>query len=121
MLDRVPGDRGTGCAQVGERAEVRSGSVVVGNFAEARTEVAKGGPNGAELQLYVFPQHAASMPGVRLTATPPSGPSRTVTSARSNRGDEWSYYRVALWVKGRGTWRLDVASGPDTGCFLVRF
>ncbi len=121
MLDRVSGDRGTGCVQVGERSEVRSGSVVVGNFVEARAEVVQGGPGGAELQLYVFPQHAASMPGVRLTATPPAGPARTVTSDRRNQADEWSYYRVALWVKERGTWRLDVASGRDTGCFLVRF
>ncbi|HET7399534.1 MAG TPA: hypothetical protein VFJ94_13535 [Intrasporangium sp.] len=93
----------------------------MGNFVEARAEVAKGGPNGAELQLYVFPQHAAAMPGVRLTATPPTGPPRTVTSKRTNQGDEWSYYRVALPVQDRGVWRLEATAGPDSGCFLVRF
>ena len=121
VLDRLPGTASTGCVSVGKQADVRSGSIAVGNFTEARSAVAKGGVNGAEVNLYVIPAHAGSMTGVRLKATSPTGSVRTITSKQVAQAEEWSYYRVVLPVRGGGTWRLEFDAGKDSGCFTVAF
>ncbi len=46
---------------------------------------------------------------------------RTVSSKQVEQADQWSYYRVALPVRDRGTWRLEFGAGTDAGCFSVSF
>lgn len=121
VLNRLPGTANTGCVTVGQQADVRSGSIAVGNFTEARTAVTKGGVNGADVNFYVIPADTGSMPGVQLKATSPTGSVRTVTSKQVGQAEEWSYYRVVLPVGGGGTWRLEFQAGKNSGCFMVAF
>lgn len=121
VLNRLPGTASPGCVAVGKQTDVRSGSIAVGNFVEARTNVTKGGVNGAEVNFYVIPADAGSMPGVQLKATSPTGSVRTVTSKQVEQAEQWSYYRIVLPVRGSGTWRLDFKAGKDSGCFTVVF
>ncbi|MER7073571.1 hypothetical protein [Terrabacter sp. NPDC000476] len=106
---------------MGTQTDVRSGSLAVGNFAQARAAVAKGAVNGAEVSFYVVPADGAAMPGVRLKATSPTGAVRTVSSTQVEQADTWYYYRVALPVRDRGSWRLEFTAGADTGCYRVTF
>ena len=121
VLNRLPGTASPGCVAVGKQTNVRSGSIAVGNFVEARTNVTKGGVNGAEVNFYVIPADAGSMPGVQLKATSPTGRVRTVTSKQVEQAEQWSYYRIVLPVRGSGTWRLEFEAGKDSGCFTVVF
>lgn len=121
VLNRLPGSASSSCATVGTQTDVRSGSLAVGNFAEARAAVAKGAANGAEVSFYVVPADGAAMPGVRLKATSPTGAVRTVSSTQVEQADTWYYYRVALPVRDRGSWRLEFTAGGDTGCYRVTF
>ena len=121
VLNRLPGSANAGCVTVGQQADVRSGSIAVGNFTEARTAVTKGGVNGADVNFYVIPADSGSMTGVQLKATSPTGSVRTVTSKQMGQADEWSYYRVVLPVRGGGTWRLEFQAGKNSGCFMVAF
>lgn len=121
VLDSVPGPTQPGCAVVGTQGDVRSGSLVVGNFADARGAVKRGGVNGADVSFYVIPASAKAMPGVELKATSPTGAVRTVRSHELGEADPWSYYRVSLPVRDPGVWRLDFSAGQNHGCFSVRF
>ncbi len=124
VLDKLPGTtKSDACVTVGTKRDVTSGTIAMGNFKTARTLYAsQHGKAKRTVNLYVIPKHR-SMPGVHISmkSTSGNGGTRTVTSKDVEPADIWKYYSVHLPVPAPGTWRLDVRSGSDQGCFIVTF
>lgn len=124
VLDGLPGDAAGGCVDVGDRADVRSGSIAAGSFVRARESYAEaaGSTGEAAVDLYVIPEHLPSR-GVEITLRPVEGSGRA-TSVRVGAlqsADVWRYYSVQLPVPGPGLYRLTARTSQDRGCFTVRF
>ncbi len=123
VLARIPGKSASTCVAVGSRKDVRSGRIAMGNFVTARKQYKAQTKNDKPVvDLYVIPQ-SRSMKGVSVKMTPVSGgvqPS-TVRSNEVKVADVWKYYSVHLEVPSSGTWKLQVSSGDDSGCFEVDF
>jgi len=96
----------------------------MGNFQAARKSYKSqvGHAQQPVVNFYVIPKHR-SMPGVHITmtSTTTKTKARTVTSKAVESADTWEYYSVQLPVPASGTWRLEVTSGSDRGCFNVTF
>lgn len=123
MLDSLPGSGRSSCATVGRRGDVRSGGLAMGNFGQARAAFARGsGIERDPVPMYVIPRHSGAMDGVTVTLRRVSGGAATRTRSTSvETADVWKYYAVQLPVRSAGTYRLNVVSGPDHGCFVVTF
>ena len=124
VLKKLPGTTKDKCVNVGDEQDVTSGSLAMGNFQTARAQYAQLETQSEQptVNVYVIPKHRA-MPGVRIVMTPVTakGTVKTVTSKDVQPADVWKYYSVHMPVPAPGTWRLDVRSGSDSGCFKVDF
>jgi hypothetical protein len=124
VLDTLPGSSGAGCVSVGNRTDVRSGPIGMGNFAQQRAayRAAKGGAAGQPLFFYVIP---TQLPGstVSVTMTPVSahGDSRTIHAGSAQQAGRWTYFPVSVTYPAPGTWRIVATAGSERGCFLVSF
>lgn len=126
VLKSLPGPAKQTCSTVGAKRDVRSGNFAAGNFVQARKEfrsTSSGAGDGSTVHLYLIPQDAASMSGVRVHLAPVSGKTEghTTTSHSVNTANGWQYYSVDLKVPSPGTWRITASSGSNRGCFDVSF
>jgi hypothetical protein len=123
VLDSLPGSDAADCADVGSRADVRSGSMAAGNFRIARSKYAAeaGRSEAPELFLYVIPQRPKHLHKLTVSVDPASGPTRTVTSTSMERADVWRYFAVDVPIARAGAYRLTMVSGSNKGCFDVMF
>jgi hypothetical protein len=125
VLTSLPGSPRPGCVVVGDRADVRSGTMAAGNFVRAREEfrrLAASQPQPS-IFLYVIPGDARRPRSVTVQLRQLSGGTarRTVTSSSVQDADQWKYFAVNVFVPGPGTWRLTTRAGADRGCFDVTF
>jgi hypothetical protein len=124
VLASLPGSSSSSCANVGSHTDLRSGAIAAGNFAHARAQYSQtvASTEVPMLDLYVIPQHAATLTSLTITLDPTgSGPTTTVTSKSVEQADAWSYFAVQLPVPAPGGYQLTMVSGSDRGCFLVTF
>lgn len=116
VLTRLPGSAKQGCEQVGNRHDVRSGSMAAGPFDSARRSYGRG-----PVRLYWIPQQTGDLSGVTVTATNLS--TGTVVHYRHtivSYAEPWQYYDTLIELHPAGTWKLQATSGNATGCFLVK-
>lgn len=116
VLRRLPGSTKPVCQRVGNRHDVRSGSMAAGPFDTARHSYGNG-----PVRLYWIPQQTGDLSGVSVTATN----LRTGTVVHYQHtivssADPWQYYDTLIPLHPRGTWRLQARSGTATGCFVVK-
>jgi hypothetical protein len=124
VLAALPGSSASSCENVGTHTDLRSGSIAAGNFAHARTQYTQtpASTKVPEVDLYVIPQHAATLTSLTITVDPTgAGATTTLTSKSVEQADAWSYFAVQLPVPAAGGYQLSMVSGPDRGCFLVTF
>lgn len=125
VLSSLPGSAKSGCVAVGERSDVRSGTMAAGNFVTARkafADQAKTVP-APTINLYLIPADARTLRKVTLTLEQVGGQhlKRTFTSTSVQDADQWKYFAVQASVPAAGTWRLRATSNTSTGCFDVVF
>lgn len=125
ILKKLPGSTKSGaCITVGSQRDVTSGTIAMGNFRTAQKLYKSQHADSQQptVNFYVIPKHR-SMPGVTITMTPVTAKSKSksIRSKDVEPADIWKYYSVHLPVPASGTWRLDVRSGADRGCFKVTF
>jgi len=124
ILDSLPGSASSACAVVGQRSDVRAGSVAVGNFVTARKQYSADARKSKTptVFLYVIPEHAAHLRTVTVLVEPTgAGSSRTVSSKAIEDADTSRYFTVNLPVPAPGRYRLTMQSGSDKGCVYVTF
>ncbi|WP_448231842.1 hypothetical protein [Microbacterium lacticum] len=121
VLDSLPGEAASGCVTVGERRDVRSGTMAAGNFADARARFAA--DPSAPVSLYVIPVDLNGDPALTMTLTRLGGEgSTTVETAEFHTADEWRFYGVNVVVPGEGEWRIEASAGEaNQGCWEVDF
>jgi hypothetical protein len=125
LLEALPGEAGEGCVRVGDNRDVRSGSVGAGPFDEAvrsyRQQRSDGQP--ATVRLYFIPATGGEeLPGLSLTVeNTRTGAEQTVKVTDTADADGWTFYDVQVPVPADGTYEIRAVSGPDSGCFRVRF
>jgi hypothetical protein len=124
VLNAMPGSASTSCASVGNNTNFRSGGLASGDWVAARKSFASqfGKTEVPAMNLYVIPQHSATMTKVVITIAP-TGPGTTTsyTSTSAEQADQYSYYAVSLPIRNPGTYRLSMVAGADKGCFEVTF
>jgi hypothetical protein len=125
VLSQLPGaSTSRGCIAVGNRTDVRAGSVAMGNFADARARFrsAKNAYVADESFFYVIPS-SRSVGRVTVTATRPGragAPIRT-TSTHAEQAAQWKYFPIHLTLPASGTWRFHVSTPTASSCFDARF
>jgi hypothetical protein len=125
VLSSLPGSAKSGCVAVGDRTDVRSGTMAAGNFATARKQFAdqvKTVP-APTVNLYLIPADARSLREVTLTLEQLGGRhlKRSVTSTSVQDAEQWKYFSLQASVPAAGKWRLKATAGASTGCFDVDF
>ncbi|MGH3448556.1 MAG: hypothetical protein ACRDP4_13130, partial [Nocardioidaceae bacterium] len=125
VLNRLPGSAKATCTPVGDRRDVRSGSVAAGNFVQARGAYKKAAAHREvpTVFMYVIPQHNKGLEHATVTMKPvdADGEARTVRSNDVEQANVWKYFAFQLPVPAAGTWQLHMSSGDDRGCFEVNF
>lgn len=125
VLAALPGSAKAGCVAVGDRTDVRSGTLAAGNFATARQQFKDQASSVPQptVNLYIIPADARRLQSVTVTLEQVGGKHvvRKVTSSSVQDAEQWQYFAVQLTVPTAGTWRVRAASGRDVGCFDVRF
>ncbi len=123
VLNALPGSARGGCVTVGKEATVRSGAVAMGDFKVARSNFKKtnGAYDAQELNFFVIPK-ARKLTRAKVTFTPVSGKGKTVTVATRQHEDaaQWQYYPIHVSITSPGTYRLNVTSGNQHGCFMLK-
>ncbi|MGA8247956.1 MAG: hypothetical protein WB797_13725 [Nocardioides sp.] len=124
VLTHLPGSKKPGCVAVGTRADVRSGHMAMGNFADARAQFskAKSAYDAGESFFYVIPM-SRSVKSVTVTATRIGGrgaPVR-VRSSHVEQAAQWDYFPIHITLPASGTWRFRVTSASARSCFDARF
>jgi hypothetical protein len=125
VLQALPGSASASCVTVGSGSTVRSTSLAAGDFAQARSDYRHQHPAPPQLPtvtLQVIPEHPGSMPGVVVDVVPVGqGQPRTVRSHVTNTAGDVQYYSAQVPIQAPGTYRLEMRSGSDHGCFEVTF
>lgn len=125
-VQKLPGSKAKNkdCVNVGKKTDVRSKKIAMGNFANARKtfKQAKSAYDSDPLQMYVIPT-SRTKAGVKVTASLKGSNSKPVKvkSKQFSRAAQWKYYPVEIKLARSGTWRFNVASAQDHGCFEARF
>lgn len=124
VLDSMGGSKSGKCVVVGNRADVRSGDIAMGNFATARAvfKKSKGASyDAAPSFFYVIPQ-SRKLTGVTVTATSRSATDQIrVKTDQVEDAAQWRYYPIQIKLSARGTWRFKVVAGGARGCFEAKF
>jgi hypothetical protein len=125
VLSALPGQARAGCVVVGDRADIRSGSMAAGNFSTARQQyaAAKKTNPAPSVNLYLIPADARRLTKLTLTMerVGAGDSKRTLTSTSVQQADRWEYFAVSTTIPAPGTWRLRATSGSSSGCFDVTF
>lgn len=124
VLATLPGKGAGGCVQVGGRADVRSGRLAMGNFAQARSTYHqnKGAYDAPPSFFYVIPQlRGVHRVSVTLTRVDGHGTPVKVQSRQVEEAAQWKYFPVSVAIPAPGTWRFSVSSGSAHGCFEADF
>jgi hypothetical protein len=125
VLSQLPGaSSARGCVVVGNRTDVRGGSLAMGNFADARAKFrkAKNAYVADESFFYVIPA-SRSVGRVTVTATRlgRSGAPVRATSTDPEQAAQWKYFPIHLTLPASGTWRFHVSTPTASSCFDARF
>jgi hypothetical protein len=126
VLSQLPGSPSTsrGCVAVGERADVRAGSIAMGDFADARASFrsAENAYVAGESFFYVITA-SRSVSRVTVTASRLGHPGSRVraTSSESEKAAQWTYFPIHLTLTSSGTWRFRVSTPGASSCFDARF
>jgi len=122
LFDRLPGNTSGACETVGDRRDVKSGGFVGGAFDDARKSYGKVRPGMGrkQVRLYWMPEHTKPMAGLTVTATS-SGQKVRVTQRHVADVEQWKFYDTNITLPQGGSWRFQVSSGPDRGCFVASF
>lgn len=126
VVQKLPGKKTKTkqCVNVGKKADVHSQKIAMGNFVNARKafKQAKTAYNSDALQMYVIPT-SRKKAGVKVEASLEGSHSESVKveSKHFSRAAQWKYYPVEIKLAHSGTWRFNVTSGKDHGCFEARF
>ncbi|HZJ06915.1 MAG TPA: hypothetical protein VFD59_15780 [Nocardioidaceae bacterium] len=122
LFGRVPGNASAACVVVGGRRDVKSGGFVGGPFDDARRSYGtmRPGLERKQVRLYWVPQHAKPMGGVTVTATS-AGKRVRVTQRSVADAEQWKFYDTVITLPRGGSWRFQVSSGADRGCFVASF
>ena len=124
VLTHLPGSTGSRCVSVGDRHDVRSGMLAMGDFATARAAYAasNGAYDAEPTHLYVIPRSRTTR-SVALTLTRVGGgaPPIRVGSHQAADAAQWRFFPVSLAITRPGTWRVAASAGAAHGCFLVTF
>ncbi|MFD5213472.1 hypothetical protein [Microbacterium sp. NPDC058345] len=121
VLDRLPGEAGSGCVAVNDERDVRSGTMAAGNFAEARAQYSDSAES--EMSFYFIPAALEGDPElvIRLTQVNGSG-EKEIRSAAIETADEWRFYPVRFAIPEEGTWRIEATAGDENrGCWEATF
>jgi hypothetical protein len=128
VLASLPGNASSACVKVGATTtDTRAGGIGVGNFTAARAAYKRSAASASAavptVFLYVIPQHAAHLHGLKVSIRASSGaePTRTLTSTSVEQAEAQRYFAVNLPITAPGTYRLTMVSGSDKGCFDVSF
>lgn len=124
VLAALPGSTSARCVAVGDRRDVRSGKLAMGDFAGARAEFhrTKGAYDAAPSFFYVIPE-ARDVHRVTVTITPLAGrgvPIR-VSTRQVERAAQWKYFPISVKIPSPGPWRFAVRVGSLHGCFDTSF
>lgn len=124
VLSALPGVAAGGCVKVGSRTDVRSGRTAMGNFALARQNFtrAKSAYTAEPSFFYVVPYSRATH-SITVVATRLGGHARPVTvrSRQLEQAAQWNYFPIQIQIPASGTWRFQVTTGADHGCFEASF
>jgi hypothetical protein len=124
VLQHLPGVHASRCVTVGDRTDVRSGSIAMGNFALARQNfrTASSAYNADPSFFYVIPRSRAAK-AVTVVATRLGGrhaPVR-IRSRQVEQAAQWNYFPIQIQLPNTGTWRFRVTTGAEHGCFDASF
>jgi hypothetical protein len=124
VLQHLPGVHASRCVTVGNRTDVRSGSIAMGNFALARQNfrTASSAYNADPSFFYVIPRSRAAK-AVTVVATRLGGrhaPVR-IRSRQVEQAAQWNYFPIQIQLPNTGTWRFRVTTGAEHGCFDASF
>ena len=122
VFERVPGKKSGACVAVGGERDVKSGGFLGGPFDDARKSYGKKreGMKRNQVRLYWVPQHSEPMKGVTVTATS-GGKTVKVTQRNVADAEQWKFYDTNITLPNGGSWRFQVSSGVDQGCFVASF
>ena len=124
VLNDMPGPTKSKCVVVGDRSDVRSGSLAMGNFANARKafRAAKNVYEAPPSSFYVIPK---SVNGTRVVVTAKNVSGKvdpvTVKSTQVEEAAQWKYFPVELQLTASGTWQFEVEVNKTHGCFVAKF
>jgi hypothetical protein len=123
VLATLPGSASTTCGTVGDHADLRAGSVAVGNFKSALAAYKKeyGKSEAPLINLYVIPLHAKGPKTASITLRPHRGRAHTTTSKSLENANGYTYFAFSLSVPAPGAYEMSVAVGVDRGCFDLTF
>jgi hypothetical protein len=124
VLQHLPGVHASRCVTVGNRTDVRSGSIAMGNFALARQNfrTASSAYNADPSFFYVIPRSRAAK-AVTVVASRLGGrhaPVR-IRSRQVEQAAQWNYFPIQIQLPNTGTWRFRVTTGAEHGCFDASF
>lgn len=124
VLDTLPGKSTGGCVDVGSLSAVRSGSVAMGDFADARARFlkTKGAYDADPSFFYVIPE-SRDAKRVKVVLTPETGHADAirVVSDQVEDAAQWKYFPISVKIPTPGTWRFSVTVGAEHGCFDADF
>lgn len=124
VLTSLPGSAKVTCAQVGSNRDLRSGSIGMGNFQNARHDFSSqlGHTEVPQLNMYIIPEHTKHLTSATVRVAPTgSGKPSIVRTNQVEDAEPYQYFALVLPIAHAGTYRLTVTSGTDTGCFIVSF
>ena len=96
VLENLPGSPSPGCAVVGERSDVRAGTLAIGNFVDMRKTYSAQAKTKEqpEVSMYVIPRQVKPDSGVSVLLESLQGKGRrTVRVSSAQTAGEWRYYR----------------------------
>ena len=124
VLTHLPGSAAPRCVTVGERHDVRSGALAMGDFAAARATYAqtKGAYDAQPTHLYVIPQ-SRTVKSATMTLSRVGGGAAPIRlrSAHAATAAQWRFFPVSVAITRPGTWQIRVVAGSAHGCFVATF
>jgi hypothetical protein len=72
--------------------------------------------------LYLIPQHISAVHRATVQVTSlDAGTTERVISRSLEEADAWHYFALRIPVRSPGSYRLEMTTGVDHGCFDVAF
>lgn len=120
VLKKLPGSASKGCVVVGDRRDVRSGTMAAGPFDDIRR--AYDGKTSQltdrYVRLYIIPESSAKMPGVHVKMVhKATGQTVELDDDHVADAEEWKIYDIETALPTAGVWVIRAQAGPDSGCW----